>query len=180
MICVACCCMPFAASCGVALFRQAFSCQSSIAFATSSHCGMFGGECASFNWSPKTFKLGSLVSEESLQESGRDGRSLSSLYQVIWVSFDVMNCTNFQAASWLLLFLNTTQSLPPTNDVADLSPLGICATAHFDWSRPAFEISPAIHGPEMNIGSSPVTKAWIRSNPCGCDPRVRPFLKKSL
>src|ERR1700694_3458479 len=125
MICVTCCCMPFAASCGVALFRQAFSCQSSIAFATSSHCAMFGGECASFNWSPKTFKLGSAVSAGSLQASVRGGKSLSSLYQLICASFDVMNWTNFQDASWFLPFLKTTQSLPPTNDVADLSPLGM-------------------------------------------------------
>src|SRR2546423_1117993 len=159
MIWVACCCIPFAASCGVALFRQAFSCQSSIAFATSSHCGMFGGECASFNWAPKTFRLGSAVIAGSLQASCREGRSFSSLYQLTCVSFEVMNWTNFQAASWFLLFLKTTQSLPPTNDVADLSPLGIGATAHFDWSSPAFVIRPAIHGPEMNIGSSPATNA---------------------
>src|SRR5256885_8757091 len=111
MIWVACCCMPFVASCGVDLFKQAFSCQSSIALATSSHCAMFGVECASFNWSPKTFKLGSLLIDESLQASGREGRSLSSLYQLTWASLEVMNWTNFQAASWLLLFLKTTQSL---------------------------------------------------------------------
>src|ERR1700730_12315854 len=155
MIWVACCCMPFAASAGDALFSEAFSCQSSIAFATSSHCGMFGGECASFNWAPKTFKLGSAVSAESLHASGRGGRSLSSLYQLLWVSFDVSNWPNFQAASGLLLFLKPTQSLPPTNEVADLSPLGMGATVPFDWSRPAFVIRPDIRGPEMIMGSAP-------------------------
>src|ERR1700674_552905 len=180
MICVACCCIPVAAACGVTLFRQAFSCQSSIAFATSSHCEMPGGVFASFNWAPKIFKLGSAASAGSLQASCRDGRSLIVLYQLTWVLFWVMNSTNFHAASGFLLFLKTTQSLPPTNEVADLSPLGMGATAHFDWSRPAFVIRPIIHGPEMNIGSSPVTNAWIRSKPGGDDPRVRPFLKKSV
>src|SRR5919204_4337316 len=172
--------MPLTASAGVALPRHAFSCQSSIALATSSHCGMLGGDFASFSWSPNTLRLLSLERLGSVQPSWRDGRSLISLYQVTWVSFLVMYWTNFQAASWFLLFLKTTQSLPPTNEVADLSPFGIGATASLEASSPAFWIRPSIQGPEMNIGSSPETNAWIRSKPCGCELRVRPFLKKSL
>ena len=113
---------------GACLPQSGLPSQSSIALATSSHCGMLGGDLASFSWSPKTFKFGSDVSAGSLQASWRDGRSLIVLYQLTCVSFWDMNWTNFQAASWFLLFLNTTQSAPAFAKLRTCRP--------WAWSRP--------------------------------------------
>src|ERR1700730_5003904 len=157
--------MPLVASSGVALPRAAFSIQSSMALATSSHCAIAGGDLASFNWSPKTLTLASPVSAVSCQDALTAGRSALVLYQLTWLSFLVMNSTNFQAASRLGLFLKTARSAPPTKEVDDFI-FGIRTTPYLPFSAgAALSMTPIIQGPEKNIGVSPETKDCVMSKP---------------
>src|SRR5579884_1567333 len=113
-----------------------------------------------------------------LQAAFTAGRSETVSYHFCCTAGCVTYCTNFQAAARLGLFLKTTISAPPANEVFVIS-LGSVVIAHLPFiaAPPSCWIRLISHGPEMNIGVDPLTKPCATSKFGGSVMGVRPCLK---
>ena len=100
----------------------------------------------------------STLTDTRSQAAFTAGRSADSLNHSVCVLASDSHLTSFQALSLFFDDLNTTKSEPPTNDVEVLF-FGSRNTPMFGLiaSPPALATDPAIHGPEMNIGTWPLT-----------------------
>src|SRR5450756_340213 len=156
-------CTVFSAAAGSRPDLVTFSISVSNAAATCSQVAVAGGAFASSSCLPNTASFGSAVNAGSDQALFTDGRSVDRAKNLTWVLGSESHWTNFQALSRFLLFLNTARSEPPTNEVAVFC-LGIIMTPYLSL-KPALPSSlrPLIsHGPEMNIGTDPLTKLGAR------------------
>src|SRR5450756_1294244 len=156
-------CTVFSAAAGSRPDLVTFSISVSNAAATCSQVAVAGGAFASSSCLPNTASFGSAVNAGSDQALFTDGRSVDRAKNLTWVLGSESHWTNFQALSRFLLFLNTARSEPPTNEVAVFC-LGIIMTPYFalKLGPPRVSMPPLSHGPEMNIGTEPLTKLAVR------------------
>ena len=89
-----------------------------------------------------------------------EGRSVDCWYHSACVLGSERNFTNFQAVSRCLESLKTAKSEPPTKE-EDVFFVGITATEYLSLKPlpPTFSTADISHGPEMNIGTLPLTKS---------------------
>ena len=78
-----------------------------------------------------------------------------------------------------MLVLNTAKSEPPTNEL-ELFLAGIGMTPYLSLkpSPPTFSTADIIHGPEMNIGTLPLTKSGSVVGVAGAALSEMPSVKK--
>ncbi len=81
-------------------------------------------------------------------------------YHFACTSGSESHCTNFQALSRFSLSLKTARLEPPTKD-EEISFSGMAITEYLSAkpSPPTVSTADIIQGPEMNIGTAPLTKS---------------------